>query len=139
MYERFFENNPNKTYDWLVSTVQLEIRLQRQNRNTAERELLMQGGPPTNAKPVTPAQDEPAPKAKAKAQAKTPEQKEADKVTAALRQELVASQLGLANLTKEMALVNVGKGGGKSDGKGKNGKGEKGAPKKSCWFFNTTG
>ena len=92
MYEIFFENNPNKTYDWLVGIVAQEIRLQRQNRNTAEKDLMMKGGPP-KAKPATPAQDEPAPKAKAKAQAKTPEQKEADKVTAALRKELTASQL----------------------------------------------
>ena len=61
-------------------------------------------------------------------------------MTAALRKELVASQLSFANLTKDFALVNVGgKGGGKGEGKGQKGKGEKGAAKKSCWFFNTTG
>ena len=101
-YERYYENNDNKTYEWLVGIVQQEIRLQRQNRNTAERELLMRGGPPAKAKPAAPAQDSATPKAKAtaKSPAKTPEQKEAEQLAAALRKELAASQLGLANLTK---------------------------------------
>ncbi len=34
-YQRFRENDPNKTYEWLLEIVQQEIRLQRQDRNTA--------------------------------------------------------------------------------------------------------
>ncbi len=139
IYERYHENNGSKTYEWLVGIVSQEIRLQRQDRNTAERELLMREGPPAKAKTPAPAQDEPTPTAKAKAQPKTPEQKEADKLTASLRKELVAAQLSVASLTKYFALANVGgKVGGKGEGKGQKGKGEKG-PKKACWFFNTTG
>ncbi len=80
IYERYHENNENKTYGWLVGIVQQEIRLQRQNRNTAERELLMTGKPPAKAKSAAPAQEGPTPKAKgaAKSPAETPEQKEAD-------------------------------------------------------------
>ncbi len=39
VYERYYENNVNNT--WLVGMVAQELRLQRQDRNTAERELLM--------------------------------------------------------------------------------------------------
>ena len=43
LYERYYEDNKDKTYEWLVKIVNQEIRLQRQNRNTAEREVLMTG------------------------------------------------------------------------------------------------
>ncbi len=40
-YERFRENDPNKTYEWLMQILTRKIRLRRQNRNTAEREIIM--------------------------------------------------------------------------------------------------
>ncbi len=56
-YERYHENNENKTYEWLVSIVQQEIRLQRQDRNTAERELLLRGPPQAKAKSAAPGEN----------------------------------------------------------------------------------
>jgi len=38
VYERFREENPNKTYRYLLDVVQNEINLKRQNRNMADRE-----------------------------------------------------------------------------------------------------
>ena len=88
-YERYYENDPNKTYEWLMGIVQQEIRLQRQNRNTADRESLMRGRPPAKAKAAAPAEDVASAK-QPKAQPKTPEQKETEKTAAALRKETFA-------------------------------------------------
>ncbi len=38
-YQRFREDDPDKTYKWLMATVQQEIRLRQQNRNMADRIL----------------------------------------------------------------------------------------------------
>ena len=115
LYERYRENNKDKTYEWLVTIVNLEIRLQRQDRNTAERELLMTGkSSPKPKANATPAQDGPTPKAKEKDKAKDKE----DPNITELRKQLDEIQ------KKHMALANVG--GGKADGKGKKGKDKKG-------------
>ncbi len=74
---------------------------------------------------------------KIKAEPKTKEQKEADKVINALRKELAASQKSVNGVTQNMALISLGKGGAGGAGGGKSkGKGEKGKAKQSCWYYN---
>ncbi len=131
-YERFYENDKNKTYEWLLGIVQQEIRLQRQSRNTADREQLMMRSPPAKAKPAASAEDV-APAKTPKAAAKSPEQKESEKVATQLRKEL-------ATMTEELALANLA---GKGEGnvasakslKGKGVKGE-GKGKTPCYYFH---
>ena len=123
-YERFREHDPNKTYEWLMQILQQEIRLRRQNRNTAEREILMSKSNGIVAK---------AKAAVVKEETKTPpvqtaEQKEADKQANAMKQQL-------ANLTKELALVTINKGDPKGKGKGKQGDGKSRA-NIPCYHFS---
>ncbi len=129
LYERYREDNKDKTYEWLVMIVNQEIRLQRQNRNTAEREVLITGKTPAKPKAnAAPAQENTTPKAKEKAK---PKEKD-DSAIAELRKQLDKMQ------KEQTAMASVG--GGKSDGKGKKGKdGGKGLSKGQtpCWYFNT--
>ena len=83
-YERFRDNVPNKTYEWLMQILQQEIRLRRQNRNTADREILMSkpSGHVAKAKAAVVKDETKTPLVK------TAEQKGAEKQANALKQQL---------------------------------------------------
>ena len=105
-YERFHETHEDKTYDWLLYIVNQEIRLQRQNRNTVEREALLKSGPPIKVKGAAPAEIADTPKGKGKD--RTPEQKAQDKLLADAIKKLKASEATVADVTSRFAAATLG-------------------------------
>ena len=137
-YERFREENPSKTYRYLLDVVQNEINLKRQNRNMADREtsLTTAQTPSTNNRNAAPAGEVAPAVAKAetakKAVAKTAEQKEAEKLLAASNKQVLANQKKIDQLTHDLAATTIG---GKGKGAGDKGKG-KGKSERPCYYFH---
>ncbi len=99
MNDFIMETKKRRTSGFL--TVNQEIRLQRQERNTAEREGQMKQKPP-KAKGAAPA-EELAAAPKAKGNAKTAEQKATEKLLADVQKKLEASESQVAEVTQRMA------------------------------------